>query len=79
MGNAFSDRCSPVFKVLPLTNIKILYKYILNFTSVIGLEANTLSSTCALLLDLLTMAKYLIAYRADTVFPAPDSPLTIMD
>lgn len=48
-------------------------------TSVIGLEARTLSSTRALLPDLLTTAKYLIAYRADTVLPAPDSPLTMMD
>lgn len=51
----------------------------LKFTSVIGLDAKTLSSTCALLLDLLTVAKYLIVYLADTVFPAPDSPLTIID
>lgn len=48
-------------------------------TSVIGLDARTLSSTRALLPDLLTTAKYLMAYRADTVFPAPDSPLTMMD
>lgn len=44
-----------------------------------GLDARTLSSTRVVLPDLLTTAKYLIAYRADTVFPAPDSPLTIMD
>lgn len=48
-------------------------------TSVIGLDANTLSSTRVLLPDLLTTAKYLIAYRADTVLPAPDSPLTMID
>lgn len=48
-------------------------------TSVIGLDARTLSSTRVLLPDLLTTAKYLIAYRADTVLPAPDSPLTIID
>lgn len=48
-------------------------------TSVIGLDARTLSSTRALLPDLLTTAKYLMAYRADTVLPAPDSPLTMMD
>lgn len=48
-------------------------------TSVMGLEARTLSSTRALLPDLLTTAKYLMAYRADTVLPAPDSPLTMMD
>lgn len=50
-----------------------------NHTSVIGLDARTLSSTRALLPDLLTTAKYLMAYRADTVLPAPDSPLTMMD
>ena len=50
-----------------------------NHTSVIGLDARTLSSTRVLLPDLLTTAKYLIAYRADTVLPAPDSPLTMMD
>lgn len=50
-----------------------------NRTSVIGLDARTLSSTRVLLPDLLTTAKYLIAYRADTVLPAPDSPLTIID
>lgn len=56
-----------------------LDRYSLKLTSVIGLDASTLSSTCALLLDLLTVAKYLIVYLADTVFPAPDSPLTIID
>lgn len=50
-----------------------------NHTSVIGLDARTLSSTRVLLPDLLTTAKYLIVYRADTVLPAPDSPLTMMD
>lgn len=48
-------------------------------TSVTGLDARTLSSTRVLLPDLLTTAKYLIAYRADTVLPAPDSPLTMID
>lgn len=51
----------------------------LDRTSVIGLDARTLSSTRVLLPDLLTTAKYLIAYRADTVLPAPDSPLTMID
>lgn len=49
------------------------------FTSVIGLDASTLSSIWVLVLDKLTVAKYLMAYLADTVFPAPDSPLTITD
>lgn len=44
-----------------------------------GLEAKTFSSTFASLAEPLTVAKYLMAYFADTVFPAPDSPLTMMD
>lgn len=44
-----------------------------------GLEAKTFSSMLASLAEPLTVAKYLIAYLADTVFPAPDSPLTIID
>lgn len=44
-----------------------------------GLEAKTFSSTLASLADPLTVAKYLMAYLAETVFPAPDSPLTMMD
>lgn len=48
-------------------------------TSMMGLEAKTLSSMLASLAEPLTVAKYLMAYLADTVFPAPDSPLTMMD
>lgn len=44
-----------------------------------GLEAKTFSSTLASLAEPLTVAKYLMAYLADTVFPAPDSPLTMID
>lgn len=44
-----------------------------------GLEAKTFSSTLASLADPLTVAKYLMAYLAETVFPAPDSPLTMID
>lgn len=44
-----------------------------------GLEANTFSSMLASLAEPLTVAKYLMAYLAETVFPAPDSPLTMMD
>jgi hypothetical protein len=44
-----------------------------------GLEAKTFSSTLASLAEPLTVAKYLMAYLAETVFPAPDSPLTMMD
>ncbi len=42
-------------------------------TSMMGLEAKTFSSTLASLAEPLTVAKYLMAYLADTVFPAPDS------
>lgn len=48
-------------------------------TSMMGLEARTFSSMLASLAEPLTVAKYLMAYLADTVFPAPDSPLTMMD
>lgn len=44
-----------------------------------GFEAKTFSSTLASLADPLTVAKYLMAYLAETVFPAPDSPLTMID
>lgn len=44
-----------------------------------GLEAKTLSSMLASLAEPLTVAKYRMAYLADTVFPAPDSPLTMID
>lgn len=44
-----------------------------------GLEAKTFSSTLASLAEPLTVAKYRMAYLAETVFPAPDSPLTMMD
>ena len=44
-----------------------------------GLEASTLSSTLACTKERLTVAKYRITYLAETVFPAPDSPLTITD
>lgn len=48
-------------------------------TSMMGLEANTFSSMLASLAEPLTVAKYLMAYLAETVFPAPDSPLTMID
>lgn len=48
-------------------------------TSMMGLEAKTFSSTLASLAEPLTVAKYLMAYLAETVFPAPDSPLTMID
>ena len=44
-----------------------------------GLEASTFCSTLASLVVPLTVAKYRMAYLADTVFPAPDSPLTMID
>lgn len=48
-------------------------------TSMMGLEARTFSSMLASLAEPLTVAKYLMAYLAETVFPAPDSPLTMID
>ena len=44
-----------------------------------GLEARTFSSTLVFPADPPTVAKKRMAYLADTVFPAPDSPLTMMD
>jgi hypothetical protein len=49
------------------------------FTSIIGLDAKTFFSTCVSVAEPPTVAKYLMAYFADTVFPAPDSPETIID
>lgn len=43
-----------------------------------GLEARTFFSTCVSVSEPLIVAKYLIAYLAETVFPAPDSPDTMM-
>lgn len=48
-------------------------------TSMMGLDANTFSSTFASLAEPPTVAKKRMAYLAETVFPAPDSPLTMMD
>lgn len=44
----------------------------------IGLEAKTFFSTWVSVSEPLIVAKYLIAYLADTVLPAPDSPETII-
>lgn len=49
------------------------------FTSMIGLDANTFFSICVSVWEPPTVAKYRMAYLADTVFPAPDSPDTIID
>lgn len=53
-----------------------LYKYIIQIynTSIIGLLANTFFSICVSVAFPPTVAKYLITYLADTVFPAPLSP-----
>lgn len=48
-------------------------------TSIIGLEARTFFSTCVSVDEPPTVAKYRIAYFADTVLPAPDSPDTMID
>lgn len=49
------------------------------FTSIIGLDARTLASMLVSLAEPPTVAKKRMAYLAETVFPAPDSPLTMMD
>lgn len=43
-----------------------------------GLEARTFFSTCVSVSEPLIVAKYLMAYLAETVLPAPDSPDTMM-
>ena len=48
-------------------------------TSIIGLEASTFFSTCVSVAEPPTVAKYRMAYFADTVLPAPDSPDTMID
>ena len=48
-------------------------------TSIIGLEAKTFFSTCVSVAEPPTVAKYRMAYFADTVLPAPDSPDTMID
>lgn len=61
-------------------NMHGLFKDLHGFlTSMIGLEASTFSSTFVSLAEPPTVAKKRMAYFAETVFPAPDSPLTIMD
>lgn len=50
-----------------------------SFTSIIGLEARTLSSTLVCCAAPPTTAKYLIVNLAETVFPEPDSPLMMID
>ena len=44
-----------------------------------GLDARTFFSTCVSFCEPPTIAQYLMAYLADTVLPAPDSPLTMID
>lgn len=44
----------------------------------IGFDARIFFSICVSESDPLMVAKYLMAYLADTVFPAPDSPETII-
>ena len=55
-----------------------LFPAVGNVTSMMGQEARTRSSTLVSPEEL-TVAKYRIAYLAETVLPAPDSPLTMMD
>lgn len=44
-----------------------------------GLDASTFSSTLVSFAEPPTVAKNRMAYFAETVLPAPDSPLTMMD
>ncbi len=44
-----------------------------------GLEASTFSSTLVSFAEPPTVAKKRMPYFAETVLPAPDSPLTIID
>ena len=67
------------FSVVLMERIQLEGRGCCCLTSMMGLEANTFSSTLASLAEPLTVAKYLMAYLAETVFPAPDSPLTMMD
>ena len=48
-------------------------------TSMMGLEAKTLSSTLVCWAAPPTTAKYLMVNLAETVFPDPDSPLMMID
>ena len=69
--------------LLSLTDT-LVYCHLLNFylpmASMIGEDAKTLFSTWVSVAEVPpTVAKYLIAYLALTVLPAPDSPDTIMD
>ena len=48
-------------------------------TSIIGFDAKTFFSIAVSVTDPPTLAKYLMANLALTVFPAPDSPDTIID
>lgn len=52
---------------------------IVNCTSIMGLDAKTFFSICVSVDAPPTDAKYLMAYLALTVFPAPLSPLTMID
>lgn len=50
-----------------------------SITSMMGLEARTLSSTVVCCDAPPTTAKYLMVNLAETVFPEPDSPLMMID
>lgn len=50
-----------------------------SITSIIGLEARTLSSTLVCCAAPPTTAKYRMVNLAETVFPEPDSPLMMID
>lgn len=61
------------------TDSKNSYSSVTSITSIIGLEARTLSSTLVCCAAPPTTAKYLMVNLAETVFPEPDSPLMMID
>lgn len=62
-----------------LDELSFLVVFALPMASMIGKEARTFFSTWVSVVEPPTVAKYRIVYLADTVFPAPDSPETMMD
>lgn len=68
-----------IYKIVIIFTSKIIKLYTaLCITSIIGLDAKTFLSTWVSVSLPPTQAKYRMAYLADTVLPAPDSPLTVI-
>ena len=62
-----------------LEELSFLVVFAFPMASIIGEEESTFFSTWVSVEEPPTVAKYRIAYFAETVFPAPDSPETMMD